>query len=85
MLGACSISSRRCFYPQTLPKRLLRHRLPLAVNEDQGSWCSEDTMLCHHAIQPESLKGLGFLGSIYSDEATWKGMAKHAKTIKRDD
>jgi len=46
---------------------------------------AEDTMLCHHAIQPESLKGLGFLGSIYSDEATWKGMAKHAKTIKRDD
>lgn len=46
---------------------------------------TEDTMLCHHAIQPESLKGLGFLGSIYSDEATWKGMAKHAKTIKRDD
>jgi DNA polymerase I-like protein with 3'-5' exonuclease and polymerase domains len=26
----------------------------------------EDTMLLHHALQPESEKGLGFLGSVYS-------------------
>jgi uracil-DNA glycosylase len=32
-----------------------------------------DTLLLHHALQPESLKSLGFLGSIYSDEGTWKG------------
>ncbi len=44
----------------------------------------EDTMLAHHALQPESLKGLGFLGSIYSDEAAWKTERKVA-TIKRDD
>lgn len=42
-----------------------------------------DTMLCHHALQPESLKSLGFLGSIYTDEGSWKDMRKSA-TIKRD-
>jgi DNA polymerase I-like protein with 3'-5' exonuclease and polymerase domains len=45
---------------------------------------TEDTMLLNHALQPEMLKNLGFLGSIYSDERSWKGMAKHGKTIKRD-
>jgi len=43
-----------------------------------------DTMLLHHALQPESLKSLGYLGSIYSDEGSWKGMRKREKTIKRD-
>lgn len=46
---------------------------------------SEDTMLLSHALQPESLKGLGYLGSIYSDEGAWKqDRAKFTKTIKRD-
>ena len=44
----------------------------------------EDTMLLSHALQPESLKGLGYLGSIYSDEGSWKGMRKKAETIKKD-
>jgi uracil-DNA glycosylase len=44
----------------------------------------EDCMLLHHALQPESLKSLGFLGSIYANESAWKQMAKH-ETIKRDD
>ncbi len=43
----------------------------------------EDTMLLHHALQPESLKGLGFLGSIYTDEGSWKSERK-VVTIKRD-
>jgi uracil-DNA glycosylase len=43
-----------------------------------------DTMLLHHALQPESLKGLGFLGSIYTDEGNWKQM-RRVTTIKRDD
>ncbi len=43
-----------------------------------------DTMLLHHALYPESLKGLGFLGSIYTDEGSWKQM-RHNKTIKRED
>lgn len=45
---------------------------------------TEDTMLLHHALQPESLKGLAFLGSVYSDEGSWKSERKLA-TIKRDE
>lgn len=44
----------------------------------------EDTLLLHHALQPESLKSLGFLGSIYTDEGSWKGMRTRTETIKRD-
>lgn len=44
----------------------------------------DDTMLLHHALQPEMEKGLGFLGSIYTDEASWKFM-RHKETIKRED
>jgi uracil-DNA glycosylase len=33
---------------------------------------SDDTMLLHHTLQPELPKGLGFLGSIYTNEAAWK-------------
>lgn len=45
---------------------------------------TEDTMLLHYSLQPESLKGLGFLGSVYCDEGNWKDMRKR-KTTKRDD
>lgn len=44
-----------------------------------------DTMLLHHSLQPESLKGLGFLGSIYTDEGSWKQMREKVATIKKDD
>ncbi len=44
----------------------------------------EDTMLLHHALQPEALKGLGYLGSVYTDEGAWKSMRK-VETVKRDD
>lgn len=43
-----------------------------------------DTMLLHHALQPESLKSLGFLGSVYTNEGAWKQMRK-VETIKRED
>jgi len=48
---------------------------------------SEDTMLLHHALQPEMEKGLGFQGSIYTDEPAWKAMKrkKHNETVKRED
>ena len=46
--------------------------------------CAEDTMLLHHALQPESLKGLGFLGSIYTDHGPWKSERKFNETIGRD-
>lgn len=46
----------------------------------------DDTMLLHHALQPESQKGLGFLGSVYTNEASWKLMRTRGKTtIKRDE
>lgn len=44
----------------------------------------EDTMLLHHALHPEALKGLGYLGSVYTDEGSWKHMRK-TSTIKRDE
>lgn len=46
---------------------------------------THDTMLAHHALQPESLKSLGFLGSIYCDEGAWKQERGRSKTIKRDE
>lgn len=39
-----------------------------------------DTMLKHHAINPELEKGLGFLGSVYTDEPAWKIMRKNDST-----
>lgn len=45
----------------------------------------EDTMLLSHALQPESLKGLGYLGSVYAgDHGAWKTQRKDNETIKRD-
>ena len=46
-----------------------------------------DTMLLHHALQPESPKGLDYLGSVYTDEAAWKLTVrmKNKGTIKRED
>lgn len=44
----------------------------------------EDTMLLSHALQPESLKGLGFLGSVFTDEGNWKQQRK-TSTVKVDE
>jgi len=45
-----------------------------------------DTMLKHHALNPELEKSLGFLGSIYTDEPAWKIMrGKGFGTVKRGD
>lgn len=57
----------------------------LWTNFGAPAWfAAEDTMLLHHALQPEMQKGLDFLGSIYTREAKWKFM-RHAETIKRED
>ena len=47
----------------------------------------DDSMLLHHALQPESEKSLGYLGSIYTDEGPWKMMRTRGEdaTIKRED
>lgn len=47
--------------------------------------CLEDTMLLHHSYFPELQKGLGFLGSIYSNEAAWKIMRHRKKDEKREE
>lgn len=44
-----------------------------------------DTMLLHHSLQPEMQKGLGFLGSVYTDEPSWKFMRTDHSTLKRED
>jgi len=50
-----------------------------------ANW-TDDTMLLHHALFPESEKGLGFLGSVYTNEPSWKLMRSKAKhTIKQGD
>lgn len=46
---------------------------------------THDTMLLHHALQPEALKGLAYLGSIYTDHGPWKSERKGTETIKRED
>jgi uracil-DNA glycosylase len=33
---------------------------------------AEDTMILHHAMYPELPKSLGFMGSIYTNESSWK-------------
>lgn len=44
----------------------------------------EDTMLLHNAMFPELPKGLGFLGSIYTNETSWKNI-RNNETTKADD
>lgn len=45
----------------------------------------DDTMLLHHALQPELDKGLGFLATIYTKELAWKFMRAKHETIKQED
>lgn len=44
---------------------------------------AEDSMLLSHALHPESLKGLGYLGSLYSAQGMWKHMRTKTETIKK--
>jgi len=46
---------------------------------------ADDTMLMHHALQPEAKKGLGYLGSVYTNEASWKIMRDSTKIQERRD
>lgn len=45
---------------------------------------ADDTMLLHHALHPESQKGLGFLGSVYTNESSWKLMNRKVASAKRE-
>lgn len=42
-----------------------------------------DTMLLHHSHYPEMQKALGFLGTIYTNEQSWKLMGRHRKTKEK--
>ena len=43
-------------------------------------------MLMSHALYPELQKGLGFLGSVWTDEPAWKLMRSSKSTeTKRDE
>jgi uracil-DNA glycosylase len=46
-----------------------------------------DTMLKHHAFEPEMAKDLGFMGSIYANETVWKQERpkRRKATTKRED
>jgi uracil-DNA glycosylase len=45
---------------------------------------TDDIMLLHHALQPELEKSLGFMGSLYTKDLSWKFMRpKH--TVKKED
>jgi len=48
---------------------------------------AEDTMLLHHALFPELPKGLGFLGSVYCNESSWKLLNRQRsdEVVKKDD
>lgn len=43
-----------------------------------------DAMLKQHAMFPEELKGLGYLASIHTDEASWKFMREKNSTVNKD-
>jgi DNA polymerase I-like protein with 3'-5' exonuclease and polymerase domains len=45
---------------------------------------AHDTMLAHHAVQPEVPKSLDFLASIYTNEPSWKSMRSEHDLFKRD-
>jgi hypothetical protein len=52
----------------------LAHKMGIALN----NW-SEDTMVKAHVWNPEMQKSLGFLGSLFLDEISWKGIRKDSK------
>lgn len=45
----------------------------------------DDTMILNHSLFPESLKSLGYLGSLHSDEIAWKNMRSTGESLKREE
>lgn len=79
---------RTCLADRTIPKLFQNGHYDIAfLWRTMGIkvfGAEHDTMLLHHALQPESLKSLGFLGSLYCDEGAWKHDHR-SRTIKRED
>jgi len=47
---------------------------------------THDTMVRHHSLYPEMRKDLGFLATIYTDEAPWKMLRnRHRDALKAED
>lgn len=72
----CELPMPKVFQNGTYDLNFLWKRYGIAVTN-----CMHDTMLLSHALQPEMRKGLGFLGSIYTDEPAWKTMRFRGKDV----
>lgn len=76
----CALPMPKVFQNGLYDLHFLWRRYGISVSN-----CADDTMLLHHALQPELQKGLGFLGSIYTSEAAWKIMrARGRETTVKD-
>jgi len=64
---------------QTYDVSWLRYKKNILV-----SGIVHDTMHAQHSLQPEQQKGLGYLGSIYTNEGAWKTMAKFSKSTRKE-
>lgn len=89
------LSSHETRAHQAIARVLLKHPYLIAQNaayELQWFWAIlgipprvlEDTMLIHHALQPEMQKSLEFLASIYCNLPYWKDWSRGNKN-KRDE
>ncbi len=76
----CALDKRMVFQNGMYDIHLLWRVMGITVPH-----AADDTMLLHHALQLELKKGLGFLGSIYTNEASWKFMRGSNATLKRED
>lgn len=77
----CRLPMPKVFQNGLYDLHFLWKRYSVAVSN-----CEHDTMLLHHALQPEMQKSLGFLGSLYTNEPAWKMMRPRGKgTIKQQD
>jgi uracil-DNA glycosylase len=48
--------------------------------------CTADTMLLHHSLYPEMKKSLGYMGSLYCNEASWKLMHRRSgEELKKEE
>lgn len=45
---------------------------------------TDDTMIAHHIVYPDFLKGLGFLGSVYTSLTYWKDEVDFKKPLKEE-
>lgn len=74
--------------PQLFQNGMYDLQFVLRTQKISMKYPAEDSMLLHHALQPEMEKGLGFLASLHTDSPSWKGLYREARakeTMKADD